>query len=182
MLKLPGAVGGRRASLSPSLAAGRRGSVLLPPRSLLPSLGASSPGGSGAGNYEHGATAAAPSAVQVAGPAGRRQSVSVQMESLEALFEEDKEGEMKSEWRLVFSLAVPLVLSNLADEISNVGLIALWGRLGTTALAAGNLCDSWMELALVVVYGFQQCAPAASFSCLLPSCRCCRCCALRSDR
>jgi len=59
--------------------------------------------------------------------------VAVQVESLQGLFEESAgTGEMKSEYRLVFGLAVPLVVSNLADEISNIGLIALWGRLGTT--------------------------------------------------
>lgn len=137
--RMPGSTAGRRGSivLPPGSAGslGRRGSVMMPPGSPGALLEASG------------------DSVQVAGPAGRRASVAIQMHSLEALFEEDAQtGDLKkSEWNIVFFLALPLVISNLADEVGMIGLIALWGRLGTVSLAAGNFCTAWLELALVVM-------------------------------
>jgi hypothetical protein len=151
--------GGRRGSLMLHSALGsRRGSVMLPPASPT---GVALRRGSvmmapGSLSHEQGST------IQVAGPAGRRASVAIQVEALEALFEPETGGELKSEYSLVFTLALPLVLSNLADNLASFGLIALWGRLGTIALAAGSLSGSWMELGLVVIYGFQQCVPHPS--------------------
>jgi Na+-driven multidrug efflux pump len=60
-----------------------------------------------------------------------------------------------SEWKLVLLLAAPLMVSKLADEISMLGMEWLWGKLGTTALAAGNYCSTWQTLSLVAIYGGQ---------------------------
>jgi hypothetical protein len=121
-IMLPPALGARRGSimLPPGSTRLRRGSVMLPPGGQTPTsvIGASV---IGPATDELGS----PDTVQVAGPAGRRASVAIQVESLEALFKEDTAGELRSEWRHVFTLALPLVLSNLADEMSNIGLVAL---------------------------------------------------------
>ena len=119
-IMLPPALGARRGSimLPPGSTRLRRGSVMLPPGGQTPTsvIGAGSPATDELGS---------PDTVQVAGPAGRRASVAIQVESLEALFKEDTAGELRSEWRHVFTLALPLDLSNLADEMSNIGLVAL---------------------------------------------------------
>ena len=127
--------GRRRGSimLPPALGARRRGSIMLPPGStrlrrgsvMLPPGGQTPASVIGAGTGPATDELGSPDIVQVAGPAGRRASVAIQVESLEALFKEDTAGELRSEWRHVFTLALPLVLSNLADEMSNIGLVAL---------------------------------------------------------
>jgi hypothetical protein len=87
------------------------------------------------------------------GGGGRRTSISVQTEVFATYLEQEanESGQLRSEWWLVLVLAMPLALGKLADEVSMIGLNAIWGRMGTTALAAGNYGMSWMNLAIVVV-------------------------------
>jgi hypothetical protein len=54
------------------------------------------------------------------------------------LEEGNNTGHLRSEWWLVLVLALPLALGRGAEECTQVGLNAIWGRMGTTALAAGN--------------------------------------------
>eukprot|EP01046_Picozoa_sp_COSAG06_P034289 COSAG06_NODE_3581_length_5158_cov_1.957304_3_plen_616_part_00 len=120
---------------------GRRGSVILEPGS--PASIARRAGGAA---HVAGTTTAT---------AGRRGSLAVQTEMFNTALEAE-EGAPRSEWALVILLALPLALGKLADELAMVGLVAMWGRMGTTALAAGNYSQSWQQLALAFMYGSQQ--------------------------
>jgi Na+-driven multidrug efflux pump len=65
-------------------------------------------------------------------------------------------GNSVSEWSLLLWLAAPLLIGKLADEISTVGMIRLWGGLGTQSLAAANLAWTWLSFTLVLIQGVQQ--------------------------
>ena len=65
-------------------------------------------------------------------------------------------GQSVGEWSLLLWLAAPLLIGKLADEISTVGMIRLWGGLGTQSLAAANLAWTWLSFTLVLIQGVQQ--------------------------
>ena len=65
-------------------------------------------------------------------------------------------GHSVGEWSLLLWLAAPLLIGKLADEISTVGMIRLWGGLGTQSLAAANLAWTWLSFTLVLIQGVQQ--------------------------
>ena len=64
--------------------------------------------------------------------------------------------ELRSEWWLVIVLALPLALGMGVEQSTQIGLNAVWGRMGTTALAAGNYATNWMQLGSLVIYSAVQ--------------------------
>ena len=88
---------------------------------------------------------------------GRRSSLAGTTAAFAQFLDDGNDSEeLRSEWWLVIVLALPLALGMGAEQSTQVGLNAVWGRMGTTALAAGNYATNWMSLGSLVIFSAVQ--------------------------